>query len=240
VTAFLTKRSLAEAAAHLSGRDRDLAGILSAHGVPPLWARRPGFPTLLRIVLEQQVSLASARAAYRRLAAGVVPLTPDRCLRLGASHLRGLGITRQKAAYCVNIAEAVHRGEFDLRDLARMDDETARAALVRIKGIGPWTADIYLLMAMRRPDVWPAGDVALVKAVRAVKRLRSLPSPARMCRISEPWRPFRAVAARMLWQHYLLNGARSGNTARELAAGAHGVAGHAPGFWPRARGSTAR
>ncbi|MBI4572804.1 MAG: DNA-3-methyladenine glycosylase 2 family protein [candidate division NC10 bacterium] len=137
------------------------------------------------------------------------PITPDRCLRLGASHLRRLGITRQKAAYCVNIAAAIHRGEIDLEALARMDDETARAALVRIMGIGMWTADIYLLMAMRRPDVWPAGDAALVKAVRAVRRLRKLPSPARMRKISETWRPFRAVAARMLWQHYLLNGARS-------------------------------
>ncbi len=228
MTVSLTKRCLAEAAAYLSGRDRDLARILRAHGVPPLWARRPGFPTLLRIILEQQVSLASARAAYRRLAAGVVPFTPDRCLRLGVSHLRGLGITRQKAAYCVNVAGAIHRGEIDLPAIARMDDDVARAALVRIQGIGPWTADIYLLMAMRRPDVWPAGDAALIKAVRAVKRLRKLPSPARMREISEPWRPFRAVAARMLWQHYLLNGPQSGKTARDLTAGAHGVAGYAP------------
>jgi DNA-3-methyladenine glycosylase II len=192
----------------LSSRDEDLARILRAYGVPPLWARRPGFPTLLRIVLEQQVSLASARAAYRRLAAGVVPFTPDRFLTLGAAQVRRLGITRQKAAYCLNIAGAIRRAEIDLQSLAGMDDEAARATLVRIKGIGRWTADIYLLMAMRRPDVWPVGDVALLKAVRAVKGLRRLPSPARMDEISETWRPFRSVAARMLWQHYLKDGAQ--------------------------------
>lgn len=203
MNARFTRSRLADAAAHLARSDQDLARTLQAHGTPPLWARPPGFTTLLRIILEQQVSLASGRAAYNRLAAGVVPLTPDRFLALGATHLRGLGLTRQKAAYCVNVAEAVHRGEIDLRALGRMDDETARAALLRVKGIGPWTADIYLLMAMRRPDVWPAGDMALAKAVRAVKHLRTLPSPARMSEIAEAWRPYRSGAARMLWHHYL-------------------------------------
>ena len=202
---MLTNGNLEEAVAYLAGRDADLAGILKTDGVPPLWARRPGFSTLLRIILEQQVSLASARAAFSRLKVGVEPFTPERFLALGPTPVRDLGITRQKAAYCINLSRAVHLGELDLRSFDKMDDEAARACLLRVKGIGPWTADIYLLMALGKPDVWPSGDVALAKAVRVVKHLRKLPSPVQLCRISEAWRPFRAVAARMLWHHYLLN-----------------------------------
>ena len=203
----MTRSDLARAAVRLAARDRDLARILRTDGVPPLWGRRPGFRTLLRIILEQQVSLASAQAACRRLEAGVRPLTPQQVLALGALRLRRLGITRQKAAYCINVSRALcDDGGLDLRALAAFDDDAVRARLVRIKGIGPWTADIYLVMAMRRPDVWPAGDVALAKALRVVKRLRTTPSAARMSEIAEGWRPFRAVAARMLWHHYLLGG----------------------------------
>lgn len=203
----MSRKSLAEAAASLAERDRDLARTFETHGVPPLWGRRPGFQSLVRIIMEQQVSLASAQAAYRRLAVGVAPLTPERLLALGALHVRGLGVTRQKAGYCLNLAEAIQGGEIDLRALARMDDAEARAALVRIKGIGNWTADIYLLMAMRRPDVWPSGDVALAKAMQRLKRLRKLPSAERQTDIARVWRPYRSVAARMLWQHYLRDGA---------------------------------
>lgn len=200
----LTGRTLAAAAVHLAGRDRDLARILKADGVPPLWARRPGFSTLLRIILEQQVSLASARAAFRRLETGVTPLTPERLLAGGDAHLRSLGITRQKAEYCISLSRAVHRDGLDLPAMAKMDDEAARVHLMRVKGIGPWTADIYLLMAMRRPDIWPSGDVALARAVCAVKRLRKPLSGVRLSEVADAWRPFRAVAARMLWHHYLL------------------------------------
>jgi DNA-3-methyladenine glycosylase II len=200
VTAALTRDGLADGARRLAARDRDLARLLKRDGVPPLWARPPGFTTLLRIILEQQVSLASGRAALRRLEAGVVPFTPERFLALGAEHVRTLGITRQKARYCIDLARALRDGGLDLRALARMDDATARAALLRVNGIGPWTADVYLLMAMRRPDVWPGGDLALVKAACAVKRL---PDPARLEHVSDAWRPYRAIAARMLWQHYL-------------------------------------
>jgi DNA-3-methyladenine glycosylase II len=199
----MTRSGLAGAAAYLAGRDRDFARILRADGVPPLWARRPGFQTLLRIILEQQVSLASAQAALRRLAAGVRPLTPERVLAAGPSHLMRLGLTRQKAVYCHNLADALCNDGLNLRALAAMDDDTARAHLVAIKGVGPWTADIYLLMALRRPDIWPAGDLALAKAARVVKRLRQVPSQARLAEIAEDWQPFRAVAARMLWHHYL-------------------------------------
>ena len=199
----LTATKLEAAARRLARRDRDLRRLLVSHGPPPLWGRRPGFPTLVRIILEQQVSLASARAVFRRLAQGVVPLTPARFVELGTGHLRSLGVTRQKAAYCLHLAEAVGAGRLDLRALARLDDAAAATALRRLKGVGPWTADIYLLMALRRPDVWPSGDIALVQAVRRVKRLRRRVSPERVARVADAWRPFRSVAARMMWQHYL-------------------------------------
>jgi DNA-3-methyladenine glycosylase II len=199
----LTTGRLAAAARALARRDRDLAGILARHGAPPLWARRPGFETLAGIILEQQISLASAAATHRRLVAGLGALTPATCAAAGEARIRDLGVTRQKAAYLVGLARAVEDGVLDLRSLGRLPDDEARTALVRIKGIGPWSANIYLLMALRRPDVWPAGDLALATAARAVKRLRRAPTPEALDRLAEPWRPYRAVAARMLWQHYL-------------------------------------
>ena len=203
MTASLTKKSLSESVVHLASRDNDLARLLEADGVPPLWARKPGFPTLIQIVLEQQVSLASGKAMYRRLADNVVPFTPDRFLKAGSSYLRSLGVTRQKAAYCINVAEAILVDQLDLKAVSRMDDLAAVDTLTRIKGIGPWTADIYLLMALRRPDVWPSGDIALTNTVRKVKELHKYPSPSTLSRVAEAWRPFRSVAARMLWHHYL-------------------------------------
>jgi len=194
---------LREAARQLCAKDKDLRRLLEVHGPPPLWARRPGFRTLIRIILEQQVSLASAQATFRRLLEGVAPFTPERVAELGADHLRSLGVTRQKAGYCAGVAEAVHDESLDLGAVTRMDDGAAASTLRRLKGIGPWTAEIYLLMALRRPDVWPSGDVALIQAVRAVKRLRRRPSEVRAAEIAQAWRPFRSVAARMLWQHYL-------------------------------------
>ena len=201
--AALTRAHLLEAARHLAGRDPHLKQILEVHGPPPLWGRRPGFAALVRIILEQQVSLASARAAYRRLAEGVAPFTPERFLQVGAARLRSLGVTRQKAAYCLNLAAEIQAGRIDLGAVARMDDAAVASTLTRINGIGPWTAGIYLLMALRRPDVWPAGDVALVRAVHRVKGLHGRPSPERAARVADSWRPFRSVAARMMWQHYL-------------------------------------
>jgi DNA-3-methyladenine glycosylase II len=199
----LTKKRLTEGSVYLAARDKDLACLLETDGVPPLWARKPCFSTLIRIILEQQVSLASAKAVYRRIVDNLVPFTPDRFLEGGSSYLRSLGVTRQKAAYCINVAEAILGDRLDLRALSGMDDLAAADTLTRIKGIGPWTADIYLLMALRRPDVWPSGDIALINTVRKVKKLHENPSPSILSNVAEAWRPFRSVAARMLWHHYL-------------------------------------
>ncbi len=187
----------------LAGRDAHLAEVVEKHGQPPLWVREPGFPTLVYIILEQQVSLASAKAAFDRLKFAVHPLTPGRFLKLTDSELLRIGFSRQKALYTRLLAESLARGYFDLRDLHHLQDDAARKMLVAFKGIGKWTADIYLLSALRRPDIWPTGDLALATAVQEVKRLRRRPSPERLEKMSEPWRPWRAVAARLFWHHYL-------------------------------------
>ena len=199
----LTKKTLTEGAVFLASRDNDLARLLVADGVPPLWERIPCFSTLIHIILEQQVSLASARAIYNRLIDNLVPFTPDRFLEMGSSYLRSLGVTRQKAAYCINVAKAILRGRLDLKAVSKMDDLAAAETLTQIKGIGPWTANIYLLMALRRPDVWPSGDMALANTVRKIKKLNEYPSPSTLSKVAETWHPFRSVAARMLWHHYL-------------------------------------
>jgi DNA-3-methyladenine glycosylase II len=187
----------------LVDRDTHLAEVVEKYGPPPLWVREPGFPTLVYIILEQQVSLASAKAAFDRLNAAVRPLTPGRFLKLTDAELLRIGFSRQKTLYTRLLAESPSRRYFDLRDLHGLEDDTARKMLVAFKGIGKWTADIYLLSALRRPDIWPTGDLALSTAVQEVKRLRRRPSPERLEKLSAPWRPWRAVAARLFWHAYL-------------------------------------
>jgi DNA-3-methyladenine glycosylase II len=199
----LTEAGLQRAARALAARDADLAAVLERLGPPPMWAREPGFPTLVHIILEQQVSLASARAAFTRLQEIAAPLTPQTFLALDDRALRAAGFSRQKTAYARHVAASIDAGDLDLTRLARAGDEEARAELLRLKGVGPWTADIYLLMALKRPDVWPSGDLALAVAAHKVKRLPNRPTPAQLEALAEPWRPFRAVAARLLWHHYL-------------------------------------
>jgi DNA-3-methyladenine glycosylase II len=199
----LTAKSLAEAAAYLARQDSDLAPILRTYGPPPMWSRKPGFATLVHIILEQQVSLASAASMFARLQQHINPLEPERVLELGETQLRTLGLTRQKTTYCLHLAETVATRQLKLEGFARLDDEAVRKTLMQVKGIGAWSADVYLLMVLRRPDIWPTGDLALATAAFSVKRLKERPTPEVLTRLAEPWRPFRSVAARMLWQSYL-------------------------------------
>jgi DNA-3-methyladenine glycosylase II len=199
----LTTKTLLEAAHHLAARDETLARILTTHGPPPMWRRPTGFPTLVHIILEQQVSLKSAKAMLLRLQSAIDPFTPERFVQLGETHFRSLGVTRQKSAYLLHLSHSILNGELGLRKLSRMTDDEAKHRLTRIKGIGSWSAEVYLLMAMRRADIWPAGDLALGVAVKELWGLELKPTPDELERIAERWRPYRAVAARMLWQHYL-------------------------------------
>jgi DNA-3-methyladenine glycosylase II len=137
----------------------------------------------------------------KRLKSNVEPFTPKRFIELREEFLRSLGLTRQKSHYCVQVAYAFTEGR--LNKISRMSDEEAQAALVSIKGIGPWSANVYLLMALKRPDIWPTGDVALATAVGKLRTLSQRPSFHQLAEMAEAWRPFRSVAARMLWQYYL-------------------------------------
>ena len=200
---MLDEASFAAAAAELCATDPDLAAIVERHGLPEFWAREPGLPTLVLLILEQQVSLASARAAYDRLVTRLEGLTTEGILRSTDAELRPDGFSRQKTRYVRALATAIEDGSLDLEAVGSLDDDGVRSALVALPGIGPWTAEVYLLSALRRPDTWPVGDIALQEAARRARRLETRPSPDELEAIGEAWRPHRASAARLLWHLYL-------------------------------------
>jgi DNA-3-methyladenine glycosylase II len=200
---MLTEEDVKKHAERLAMLEPAFRLILERLGMPPLWARPPGFPTLIWIILEQQVSLASARAAYNRLLLICPELTPEKFLRLDDLELRQAGFSRQKTAYTRNLARAINGGELDLEHLQGQDDDEIRRSLVRLKGIGPWTADIYLLMALLRPDIWPVHDRALVVAMQRLWRADTIQTVDQVECKAHPWRPYRSTAARLLWHFYL-------------------------------------
>ena len=210
----LTQKTLALAARELAARDRLLANIHATYGDPPLWQRATGFRTLVHIILEQQVSLSSAKSMLLRLEREIQPFTPEGFVEVGEPHLRALGVTRQKAAYLLHLSESIETGRLSLKGLSQMSDDQALTQLTQIKGIGLWSANIYLLMAMRRVDIWPAGDLALAVAIKELKALTTKPTAQELEQVAEQWRPYRAVAARMLWQYYL---GRNSKTTSQLS-----------------------
>lgn len=199
----LTQQSLEQGATELASRDPALADIVERLGIPPLWPREPGFATLVHIILEQQISLKAAYSMLLKLQNHLGKVTPETVLQAGAEGIRGLGITRQKSRYCLELASRVHSGELALEDLPALPVDEGRDALLKVPGLGPWSVDVYYMTALRKPDVWPFGDLALADAMAEVKGLDSLPSRDEQARISEAWAPWRAVAARLLWAHYL-------------------------------------
>ncbi len=199
----LIEPTLLHAVNWLAERDADLAGVVQRYGPPPMWAREPGFATLVHIILEQQVSLASAQAAFDNLKRALGRVTPRTCLKLTDGELRTIGFSRQKASYVRALAQAMVRREFDPAGLHLMEDDEVHARLIQLKGIGHWTAGIYLLMVLRRPDILPRGDIALASAAQRVKRLPVRPTFDELDQMAEQWRPYRAVAARLLWHEYL-------------------------------------
>jgi DNA-3-methyladenine glycosylase II len=208
--ASLGEASLAEAVAVLARRDASLRRVIDRFGPPPLWAREPGFATLLHLILEQQVSLASARAAFDRLRLAADPLTPASFLALSDVDLLRIGFSRQKARYGRALSAAVLDRSLDLDVLAALDDDGVDRALTAVPGIGPWTATIYRLMVLLRPDAWPVHDIALAQAIADLRGLERRPAADEMHALAEGWRPWRAVAARILWHHYLSVRGRAG------------------------------
>jgi DNA-3-methyladenine glycosylase II len=199
----LSYEALHAGARALAAVDQRLGDVVDRLGLPPMFARRPGFASLVRIILEQQVSLAAAWTMYRRLGAHARGITPESIAGLGITGLREFGLTRQKSAYCHGLAMRVLDGRLDLATVSRADEVEARARLLEVPGIGPWSVDIYFLMALRRPDVWPQGDLALAVALKEVRALRFVPNRDQQQRIAQVWAPWRSVAARILWMHYL-------------------------------------
>lgn len=206
----LTEESCRHAVTAVSGQDAVLAGVVSKWGIPPFWVHPPGFPGIVLAILGQQVSLESAQATFNKLGAALGAVEPEPFLGLGDEALRAAGFSRQKASYVRGVASRIVSGEFDPAELESLDDDAVRARLTGLRGIGAWTADTYLLFALRRPDAWPTGDLALAKAVQELESRPQMPTWAELDEHAERWRPWRAVAARLLWHHYLSERGRTG------------------------------
>jgi DNA-3-methyladenine glycosylase II len=203
--------SLAEAAERLRGKDPELfERLIAIGGRPPLRRREPGFAGLAAIIVSQQVSVASASAIFGRLEARIVPLEAAQLAEATEEDLRACGLSTAKIRALRAAAAAIAEGALDLAGLAALDAEDAHNSLVTVKGVGPWTADIFLLFCLGHPDAFPAGDLALQEAAKLALNLKRRPDEARLERIAERWRPWRGVAARMLWAYYRGVKARSG------------------------------
>jgi DNA-3-methyladenine glycosylase II len=183
--------------------DPVLARLAEQNGVPPLWPRDPGFSTMVRLILEQQVSLASAEAAYRKLECATGRIDPESFIGLTDTKLRTIGFSRQKAGYVRDLAVGLMDGSIDLDTIGDLADAIAADRLLDIRGVGPWTAACYLLFALRRPDVWPPGDRALQVSMGQVYALSDVPDDGTSVARAAAWRPLRSIAARMLWYEYL-------------------------------------
>ena len=198
----LEGKRLAKAIGALCRQDKDLARIFAEAGTPPPRSRPAGFASLVDIVLAQQVSTASYRAIAARLLAAVGSVTPESLLALAETDFAAIGFSRQKVIYARGLAEAAGEGRLDFLRLAGLPDDEAVLELMQLKGIGRWTAEIYLMFCLGRPDVLPAGDLALREAAGLAKRKRKRPEEAQLRRMGEAWRPWRSVAARLLWHYY--------------------------------------
>ena len=198
----LTLRSLRLHSKTLAANCPHLAIVHDKYGPPPLWDREHGFATLLQIILEQQVSLASAKACFGKLCRRVGDVTPESLLRSTDAQLKKDGFSRQKTSYARHLSEAILENRIDFEKLTKLDDAGVKSELTKLKGVGEWTSDIYLLMAMLRPDVMPKGDVALHTAWHKLSG-EPRPSSDEFLVIAERWKPYRSVAARLLWHFYL-------------------------------------
>jgi len=186
----------------IKNTDTDFARALDIISPLPSRHRPAGFEQLCKIIIEQQVSLASAAAIWRRLQAAVSPFTPEQLLTKSEEDLRAVGLSRHKARYCRALAEDITTGNLSLEDLHDMKDEAVMTSLTTVKGIGRWTAEIYQISCLGRTDIWPAGDVALQTALQHLKELPERPDPGKMDVLAEPLRPYRTLAAQILWRYY--------------------------------------
>lgn len=187
----------------LGRKDKDLKGILKKYGYPPLWSRPSSFSTLIHIILEQQVSLASALAAFNKLKEKIGLITPEKVLSLSDEEMRACYFSRQKTIYARHLAEAIVSSQLNLEELSILPDHLIREKLKQIKGIGDWTVDVYLLFALKRTDVFPVGDLAMVNAFRDIKQLSKEISREAIIEMARPWQPYRSIGTMLLWHHYI-------------------------------------
>lgn len=188
----------------LGKKDKHLRSIIKTHGYPPLWNRPPTFATLINIILEQQVSLASARAAFLKLQKKIGHITPEKILLLSNEELKACYFSRQKIIYARHLATAIVNKELIIDKLNMLTDEQIRSELKKIKGIGDWTVDVYLMMSLNRCNCFPTGDIALIKSIKEVKNLAPEITKETILEIAETWQPYRTIAAYLLWYAYII------------------------------------
>jgi DNA-3-methyladenine glycosylase II len=206
---LLDEKIFSQGISELSARDRHLANIITQWGCPPFWIHSPGFSGLVLAILSQQVSIESAQATYSKLENSAGSITPEKFLSLDVLELQSIGFSRQKSSYVRGIAQEIIAGGLILDELEELENELVRSRLLKLKGVGPWTADTYLLFSLRRSDAWPSGDLALEKAVQEMRGLSKNTSTEEVDKIAVSWKPWRAVAARILWHYYLSKRSRS-------------------------------
>jgi DNA-3-methyladenine glycosylase II len=187
----------------LAAKESIFHTIIKAYGYPPFWSRQPSFETLIHVILEQQVSLASALAAYNKLKEKVPVITPEHLLTLTDKDLKACYFSRQKIAYAKHLATAIVSGDLIIENLQLLSNEKVAQQLQKVKGIGHWTSDVYLMMSLHRSDRFPVGDVALVKSMKKQLQLPMDTSKQTLLEIAENWRPYRSIAAYCLWHVYL-------------------------------------
>ncbi len=187
----------------LTQKDKDLRNIIRQHGYPPMWTRPNTFQTLILTILEQQVSLAAAYAAFKKLKERIGYVTPQKILQLSDEEMRACYFTRQKMGYARHLAEAIISKQISLKKLSLLPDEEVRTKMIQLKGIGHWTIDVYLMHALQRTDLFPLGDIALVNSLKENKRLHPHITKEEMLSVAEPWRPYRTIASMILWHSYI-------------------------------------
>lgn len=187
----------------LATKDAGLKAIIKEFGYPPMWTRPNTFQTLILTILEQQVSLAAAYAAFKKLQEKIGYVTAAKILQLTDEEMRACYFTRQKMGYARGLAEAIVKRKINLKKLALLPDEEVRAILIQLKGIGHWTIDVYLMHALQRSDLFPLGDIALVNSLKETKALPKNISKEAMLEIAAPWKPYRTIASMILWHAYI-------------------------------------
>ena len=196
-----TRESLQQFYDRVAGKDKDLKAIINEYGYPPVWIRLNSFETLVLTILEQQVSLASAYSAYKKLKERI-RITPKNLLRLTDEELRNCYLSRQKIVYTKELANAIVNKRISLKKFELFPADIVRTELKALKGIGDWTVDIYLLHALRRTDVFPAGDLALVNAIKMVNGIQAI-TKEELLELSKRWKPYRSIATMLFWHYYI-------------------------------------